>query len=89
MFGFAQSIEAASSPISAFMIGPLAQFMIVPFVASEAGRQQLGWLLGEGMDQSRGIALVFIIASLLMAVVLLFAFRSKAYRVLSAFYQKT
>ena len=26
VFGFAQSVEAAASPISAFLIGPLAQF---------------------------------------------------------------
>lgn len=87
VFGFAQSIEAASSPISAFMIGPLAQFIIVPYVVSEAGRNQLGWLLGEG--QARGIALVFMIASVLMAIVIVFAFRTKAYRLLSAFYQKS
>jgi DHA3 family multidrug efflux protein-like MFS transporter len=86
VFGFAQSIEAASSPITSFMIGPLAQFIIVPYVVSEAGRQQLGWLLGGG--EARGIALVFMIASVLTALVVLIAFRSKAYKLLSAFYQK-
>jgi len=89
VFGFAQSIEAASTPITAFMIGPLAQFLIVPYVSSDIGKQQLGWLLGEGIGQSRGIAFVFIIASLVSALIVFFAFRSKAYRLLSAFYQKS
>jgi DHA3 family multidrug efflux protein-like MFS transporter len=87
VFGFAQSVEAACSPITSFMIGPLAQFMIVPYVVSEAGRQQLGWLLGDG--HARGIALVFIIASVLTAVLVLLAFRTKAYQTLSAYYKNS
>lgn len=86
VFGFAQSIESASSPISAFIIGPVAQFGVLPYMNSEAGRAQLGWLLGDG--EARGIALVFVSASVIMFAVVMLAFRSGAYRRLSAYYAK-
>jgi DHA3 family multidrug efflux protein-like MFS transporter len=87
VFGFAQSIEAASTPISAFMIGPIAQFGLIPYMNSPEGKSQLGWLLGSG--QARGIALVFIIASLIMLIVVLMAFFTKAYRELSLKYAQS
>lgn len=84
VFGLAQAVESASSPISAFMIGPIAQFGLIPYMNTQAGKDTFGWLLGAG--QARGIALVFIIASLIMLVVVLYAFTTKAYRNLSQFY---
>lgn len=87
VFGFAQSVEAASSPISAFIIGPIAEFIIIPYMRTPAGNNQFGWLLGSG--QARGIALVFVIASLCIFILVLFAFTTKAYRNLSAFYAKS
>lgn len=87
VFGFAQSIEAASSPISAFMIGPIAEFILIPYMKTQGGKDQLGWLLGSG--EARGIALVFVIASLIMLIVVLFAFTTKAYKNLSVFYAKS
>jgi len=87
VFGFAQAIESAAAPITAFMIGPIAQFGIIPYMNSAEGKQQLGWLLGEG--EARGIALVFLIAGLIMVLVGIFAFSSKSYQKLSNFYAKT
>jgi MFS transporter, DHA3 family, multidrug efflux protein len=87
VFGFAQSIESASSPITAFIIGPIAEFIIIPYMRTPAGNDTFGWLLGTG--HARGIALVFVIASLLMLILVLFAFRTKAYKNLSAFYAKS
>ena len=87
VFGLAQAIESASSPISAFIMAPIAQFIVIPYMNSEAGKQTFGWLLGDG--QARGIALMFLIASLIMLVVVLFAFKTKAYRQLSLFYAKS
>lgn len=84
VFGFAQSIEAASTPVSAFLIGPIAQFGLIPYMNSPEGKSHLGWLLGSG--QARGIALVFIVASLIMLVTVLLAFTTRAYRVLSLKY---
>ena len=84
VFGFAQSVEAAASPISAFLIGPIAQFWLIPYMASDAGKTSLGWLLGDG--QARGIALVFVLAGAVMLVAVLLAFVSRPYRQLSAAY---
>lgn len=86
VFGLAQAVESASSPISAFIVAPIAQFMIIPYMKSDSGRQAFGWLLGAG--EARGIALVFLVASLIMFIAVLFAFKTRAYRQLSAFYQK-
>jgi len=87
VFGFAQSIEAAAAPITAFLIGPIAQFGLIPFMNSSEGQAQFGWLLGSG--QARGIALVFLIAGIVAIGITLLAFGSKSYKLLSAFYQKT
>jgi DHA3 family multidrug efflux protein-like MFS transporter len=86
VFGLAQAVESASSPITAFIVAPIAQFAIIPFINSDAGKQMFTWLLGTG--QARGIALVFLIASLIMFIVVLFAFKTRAYRRLSEFYQQ-
>lgn len=86
VFGFAQSVEAAAAPITAFLIGPIAEFGLIPYMRSAEGQSQLGWLLGTG--EARGIALVFLIAGFIGIVIALLAFTTKAYRVLSEFYQK-
>ena len=86
VFGFAQSVEAAAAPITAFLIGPIAQFWLIPFMNSPEGKAELGWLLGAG--DARGIALVFFIAGFVGLVVTILAFRTKSYALLSKFYQK-
>jgi len=87
VFGLAQAIESASSPISAFMVAPIAQFIIIPYMNSGAGKSMYGWLLGSG--EARGIALVFLVASLIMLIAVLFAFTTRAYRRLSEYYATT
>ena len=42
VFGFAQSIEQAASPLTAFMIGPIAQFIFIPFMTTGAGVEWIG-----------------------------------------------
>lgn len=84
VFGFAASVESAAAPVSAFLIGPLAQFWLIPYMDSQAGQDSLGWLLGPG--EARGIALAFVAASAVLLVVVLLAFVSKPYRELSAAY---
>jgi MFS transporter, DHA3 family, multidrug efflux protein len=81
VFGFAQSIESAASPITTFMIGPIAQFIFIPFMTTGAGVGLIGGWFGVG--PARGIALVFIVAGAVGLMVTLFAFRSKSYRLLS------
>lgn len=87
VFGFAQSIESASTPVSAFMIGPIAEFLVIPYMDSDRGKNTLGWLLGSG--EARGIALVFLVASIIMFVVVLLAFTTKAYKNLSTAYTES
>ncbi|MGB3946183.1 MAG: MFS transporter [Candidatus Saccharimonadales bacterium] len=84
VFGFAQAFEASAAPITAFMIAPIAEFGIIPYMKSDAGQAQFGWLLGDG--QARGIALVFFVAGLIMVAAALLAFLTKSYRRLSAHY---
>lgn len=84
VFGFAASVESAAAPISAFVIGPLAQFWLIPYMDSAEGQDALGWLLGPG--EARGIALAFLGASALLLIAVILAFVSKPYRELSAAY---
>jgi MFS transporter, DHA3 family, multidrug efflux protein len=87
VFGFAQSVEAAASPITAFMIGPIAQFWLIPYMNGDEGKAQFGWLLGQG--EARGMALVFVATGIIAIVTALLAFRARAYRVLSDSYAKS
>jgi DHA3 family multidrug efflux protein-like MFS transporter len=85
VFGFAAAFESAAAPITAFLIAPIAQFWIIPYMESDGGRQTWGWLLGEG--GARGIALVFLFSGLAMVVLALLAFGTRSYRLLSAEYR--
>lgn len=84
VFGFAASVESAAAPVSAFLIGPIAQFWLIPYMDSEEGQNTWGWLLGDG--EARGIALAFVGASLVLLLVVLLAFVSKPYHELSDAY---
>lgn len=84
VFGFAMAFESAAAPITAFLIAPLAQFWIIPYARSGEGAAQLAPLLGEGT--SRGIALVFLVAGIVMIVAAVLAFLTPVYRRVSASY---
>lgn len=84
VFGFAASVEAGASPIAAYLIGPIAQFWLIPFMETDAGQSMFGWLLGEG--EARGMALAFMAASFVMLIAVLIAFASRPYRRLSTAY---
>jgi DHA3 family multidrug efflux protein-like MFS transporter len=84
VFGFAQSVEQAASPITAFLVGPLAQLVFVPFMTVGAGVELLGPWFGTGTD--RGLALLFIVAGTIGLVVTVLAMRSRSYHSLSAVY---
>lgn len=77
VFGFAHSIEQAASPVTAFLIGPIAQYVFIPFMTTGAGVELIGEWFGIGTG--RGIALVFIMAGLLGITVTTIAKRSPAY----------
>ncbi|MHC6178146.1 MFS transporter [Glutamicibacter endophyticus] len=82
VFGFAQMLEAAAAPITAFLIAPFAQYLIIPYMRTEQGLDTFNWLLGGG--GTRGIALIFCVAGVIMVIVALLALASRPYRELSA-----
>ena len=86
VLGFAQSVEQAASPITAFLIGPIAELIFIPFTTTGAGVELLGPWLGTGKD--RGLALLFTVAGAIGLLVTLLAMRSGAYRSLSARYRR-
>ena len=84
VFGFAQSVEQAASPLTAFLMAPLTQFMVIPFMTDGAGADAIGDWFGRGPE--RGIALVFTLAGVVGVLATIAAFKSKYYRQLSAAY---
>lgn len=84
VFGFAQSVEQAASPLTAFLIGPIAQFIFIPFMTTGAGVDLIGGWFGTG--DARGLALVFTLTGIIGLFVTLFAMRSASYKLLSKRY---
>ena len=84
VFGFAQSVEQAASPLTAFLIGPITQLIFIPFMTTGAGVDLIGGWFGTGPD--RGIALVFVLTGLVGLVVTMLALGSRPYRQLSTQY---
>ncbi len=86
VFGFGQSLEQAASPFTAFLIGPIAQYVFIPFMTTGAGVELIGDWYGVGTG--RGIALVFTATGIVGLVVTIFAMQTKQYRLLSERYMK-
>jgi len=85
VFGFAQSVEQAASPLTAFLVAPLTQFVMIPFMTDGAGARWIGPWFGTGPD--RGMALVFIATGVIGLVVTGAALFSRPYRQLSDAYR--
>lgn len=86
VFGFAQSIEQAASPITSFIIGPVAQFIFIPFMTTGDGVELLGNWFGTGKD--RGLALLFTVTGIAGLIVTIISMRSVYYRRLAKSYQQ-
>jgi DHA3 family multidrug efflux protein-like MFS transporter len=84
VFGFAQSVEQAAAPLTAFLIAPITEFFVIPFMTDGAGARVLGPWFGTGAD--RGMALLFLITGLVGLVVTGLALASRPYRRLSRAY---
>jgi DHA3 family multidrug efflux protein-like MFS transporter len=84
VFGFAQSVEQAASPLTAFLVSPLAQFVFIPFMTDGLGARLIGGWFGTGAD--RGIALVFVLTGIVGVIATILALRSGPYRRLSRRY---
>ena len=81
VFGFAQTVESAASPVTAFLIGPLAQLVFMPYMTDGGGVALIGDWFGVGPE--RGIALIFTLAGLMGLVATVMASRSRWYRRIS------
>jgi DHA3 family multidrug efflux protein-like MFS transporter len=84
VFGFAQTVETGASPITAFLIGPIAQFWVLPSMTDGALADLIGPWFGSGPE--RGLALIFVVAATMGLTVTLIALRSGPYRRLSTRY---
>jgi DHA3 family multidrug efflux protein-like MFS transporter len=82
VFGFAQLVENAAAPVTAFLIGPLAESGVIPFMTDGAGADAIGGWFGTGLE--RGLALMFTVAGLLGIVVTVAVWRSRSYHRLDA-----
>ncbi|HEX8510512.1 MAG TPA: MFS transporter, partial [Propionibacteriaceae bacterium] len=80
VFGFAQSVEQAASPLTAFLIGPLAEFLVIPSMTDGFWAGLIGSWFGTGPD--RGMALVFVLTAILGLVATGLALGSRYYRLL-------
>jgi DHA3 family multidrug efflux protein-like MFS transporter len=86
VFGFSRSLEQSIAPLTAFLIGPIAQLMFIPFMTTGTGVELIGGWFGTGVG--RGIALVFIISCIIGVIVTVFAMRLQAYKLLTKRYSE-
>ena len=82
VFGFAQLVENAAAPLTAFMMAPLAEAAFMPFMTDGRGADWIGDWFGTGPE--RGIALMFTLAGIIGVVVTLAARATRSYRRLSS-----
>jgi len=78
VFGFAQLVENAASPLTAFLMAPLAEAVFMPLMTDGRGANWIGGWFGTGPD--RGIGLMFTLAGLLGVAVTAIAWTSRSYR---------
>lgn len=81
VFGFAQSVEQSASPLTTFLIGPIAETFFIPFMTTGAGVGLIGSWFGTGM--ARGIALVFTVTGIIGLILTIIAMNTKYYKLLS------
>lgn len=85
VFGFAQSVEQAASPLTAFLISPMTQFFFIPFMTDGSGARWIGDWFGTG--EARGMALVFVLLGVSGLLFTTYALSSRHYRHLSRSYR--
>ena len=81
VFGFAQTVETSAAPITAFLIGPIAQFWVLPSMTDGQLADLIGPWFGTGPE--RGLALIFVVTAIIGLIVTMLALRSRPYRRLS------
>jgi DHA3 family multidrug efflux protein-like MFS transporter len=84
VFGFGQMIENAASPLTAFLIGPIAQLWVIPFMTDGYGAHRIGGWFGTGA--ARGMALIFMVAGVIGLAITIIAMSSRSYKWLTKSY---
>lgn len=82
VFGFSQLVENGAAPVTALLMGPLAERVFMPFMTDGAGADAIGSWFGTGPE--RGLALLFTLAGLVGVAVTAYARVSASYRRLAA-----
>jgi DHA3 family multidrug efflux protein-like MFS transporter len=82
VFGFAQLVENAASPFTAFLMAPIAEAVFMPFMTDGRGADWIGGWFGTGPE--RGLALMFTLAGLLGVMVTAAVRLSRSFRRLDA-----
>jgi DHA3 family multidrug efflux protein-like MFS transporter len=82
VFGFAQLVENAASPLTAFLMAPVAEAVFMPLMTDGRGADWIGGWFGTGPE--RGIALMFTLAGLIGVAITALARASRSYRRLAA-----
>jgi MFS transporter, DHA3 family, multidrug efflux protein len=82
VFGFAQLVENAAAPLTAFLMAPLAESVFIPLMTDGRGAEWIGDWFGTGPE--RGLALMFTLAGVIGVAVTVAARVSRSYRRLSA-----
>jgi MFS transporter, DHA3 family, multidrug efflux protein len=86
VFGFAQMVENAAAPLTAFLMAPLAESVFMPFMTDGKGAEWVGSWFDTGPE--RGLALMFTLAGLIGIVVTLCVRASRSYRRLNAAFER-
>ena len=81
VFGFAHSVEQSASPLTTFLIGPVAETFFIPFMTTGAGVGLIGSWFGTG--PARGIALVFTVTGIIGLILTVIAMNTKYFKLLS------
>ena len=63
--------------ITAFLIGPIAELLFIPFMVDGWGAETIGPWFGTGAD--RGLALVFVVTGVVGLLATLLALRSRSF----------
>jgi DHA3 family multidrug efflux protein-like MFS transporter len=82
VFGFAQLVENAAAPITAFLMAPLAEAVFIPAMTDGRGADWIGSWFGTGPD--RGLAIMFVLAGVIGVVMTVAVAMSRSFRRLSA-----
>jgi MFS transporter, DHA3 family, multidrug efflux protein len=82
VFGFAQLVENAAAPLTAFLMAPLAESVFMPLMTDGAGADLIGGWFGTGPE--RGLALMFTMAGLIGVVVTALVRTSRSFHRLDA-----